>query len=48
MLPGHWEPLTADLSPWAAVPVVVSLVTDSVGPYNFDWAHWAEPTIEAK
>ncbi len=48
MLPGKREPLEADLSPWAGKPVVLSLVTDSAGPYNFDWAHWAEPKIEAK
>ncbi|MFH1920686.1 MAG: DUF6259 domain-containing protein [Planctomycetota bacterium] len=48
LLPGKWELLTADLSQWAGTPVVLSLVTDSDGPFNFDWAHWAEPRIEAK
>ena len=47
-VPGEREPLEADLSPWAGKPVVLSLVTDSAGPYNFDWAHWADPRIEAK
>jgi hypothetical protein len=48
MLPGKREPLEADLSPWAGKPVVLSLVTDSAGPYNFDWAHWTEPKIEPR
>jgi len=48
MLPGEWELLGVSLSRWAGMPVVVSLVTDSAGPYNFDWAHWAEPRIEAR
>ena len=48
LLPGKWELLAADLSQWAGTPVVLSLVTDSDGPFNFDWAHWAEPRIEAK
>ena len=48
MKPGKWELLEADLSEWAGMPVVLSLVTDSDGPFNFDWAHWAEPRIEKK
>ena len=48
MLPGKWEVLSADLSRWAGTPVVLSLVTDSEGPYNFDWALWGEPRIEAE
>jgi hypothetical protein len=46
MLPGNWESLEVDLSRWAAEPVVLSLVTDSAGPFNFDWAHWGQPRIE--
>ena len=45
MLPGKWEELTADLTPWAGQPVVLSLVTDSDGPFNFDWAHWGQPRL---
>jgi hypothetical protein len=48
MLPGKWEPLTADLAPWAGKPVVLTLVTDSEGPFTCDWAAWGEPSIEAK
>jgi len=48
MVPGAWHPLSADLAPWAGQPVVVSLMADSDGPFNFDWAHWGEPTIEPK
>jgi hypothetical protein len=47
MLPGRWEEITADLSPWAGKPIVLSLVTDSEGPFNFDWAIWGEPRLTA-
>ena len=47
MLPGRWQPVEADLSPWAGQPVVLTLSTDSDGPFNFDWAHWGQPRIEA-
>jgi hypothetical protein len=48
MLPGRWEDLTVSLKPFAGQPVVLSLVTDSDGPFNFDWACWATPHIEAQ
>ena len=48
MLPGEWQELTADLSPWAGKTALVSLVTDSDGTYSFDWAVWGEPVIRAK
>lgn len=47
MLPGRWEELDADLAPWAGKPCLVGLVTDSDGPFNFDWAVWGEPRINA-
>ena len=47
VLPGNWSPIAADLSPWAGHPVVLSLITDSDGPYSFDWAHWGQPRLEA-
>jgi hypothetical protein len=46
MVPGKWESLAADLSPWAGKPIVLALVTDSDGPFNCDWAAWGEPRIE--
>jgi hypothetical protein len=46
MLPGRWEPLTADLAPWAGSPIALALVTDSEGPFTCDWAAWGEPTID--
>ena len=46
MLPGKWEEITADLAPWAGKPIVLSLGTDSEGPFNFDWAIWGEPRVE--
>lgn len=48
MLPGQWEAISVDLTPWAGKPIVLALVTDSEGPYNCDWAAWGEPRIEAK
>jgi hypothetical protein len=46
MLPGPRKTLEADLSPWAGQAVVLSLVTNSDGTFNFDWAHWGEPGLE--
>ncbi len=46
MLPGSWQPLSVDLSPWKERPVVLSLITDSDGPFSFDWACWSEPKVE--
>lgn len=45
MLPGGWEQVEANLSLWKGKPIVLSLITDSDGPYNFDWAHWGEPRL---
>jgi hypothetical protein len=45
MLPGKWAELSADVTPWAGQPVVISLVTDSDGPFYFDWAHWGQPRL---
>jgi hypothetical protein len=41
-----WQPFAADLSAWAGREVVVTLVTDALGEFNFDWAVWAEPILE--
>ncbi|NUQ62666.1 MAG: hypothetical protein HUU20_09265 [Pirellulales bacterium] len=46
MTPGPWQPLSLDLSPWTDRAVVLSLITDSDGPFSFDWACWCEPKIE--
>ncbi len=48
MLPGEWQELSADLSPWAGKMVILSLITDSDGGHYFDWAHWGEPTIRTR
>lgn len=48
VLPGEgWQEVSADLSPWAGKTIVLSLVTDSDGSYEFDWAAWGEPRLEA-
>jgi hypothetical protein len=48
MQPGGWEDLAADLTPWSGKPIVLSLITDSDGPYTCDWAQWGEPKIGRK
>lgn len=49
LLPGHpWQPVQVDLSRFAGQVVVLSLVADSLGTYEFDWAVWAEPKIVAR
>lgn len=44
---GPWQRLEADLGPWAGKPVALALITDADGGFNFDWAVWADPRIEA-
>ena len=43
--PDGWHPATVDLAPYAGQPLLLSLVVDADGPFNFDWATWAEPMI---
>lgn len=45
LLPGQWEEVRASLARWAGQTVVLSLTTDSDGPFSYDWAHWGEPQI---
>jgi hypothetical protein len=40
-----WHEAAVDLSPYAGQPLVLSLAVDPAGPYNYDWAFWAEPRI---
>jgi len=47
-LPGEWSEMTADLSPWAGKAILLSLVTDSEGGYNFDWAVWGDVRLTAE
>lgn len=42
---GGWVPVELDLSRYAGQEVVLTLVTDAMGPFDFDWAVWAEPVI---
>ncbi|MBI5687708.1 MAG: hypothetical protein HZC54_21775 [Verrucomicrobia bacterium] len=46
--PGAWKPLTADLARYAGQTVVLSIITDAMGDFSFDWAVWGEPRIVAK
>ena len=46
--PDGWHDAEVDLSPQAGGPLLLSLVVDSEGPFAYDWARWAEPTIEAR
>ena len=45
VVPGQWHELAADLAPWAGKAVVLSLITDSDGPFSFDWAQWGTPEV---
>jgi hypothetical protein len=45
--PGGWEMLDVDLARWASQPIVLSLITDSAGSFNYDWTAWGEPGIVA-
>ena len=45
LLPGAWKPVAADLTSYAGKAVVLSLVTDALGDFNFDWAAWGEPRL---
>ena len=40
-----WKPVVVDLAPWQGQPVLLTLVTDAEGDFNFDWAAWAEPKL---
>jgi hypothetical protein len=46
--PGPWESLEADLAAWAGQPIVLSLVADSAGGFDYDWAVWGEPVLMAR
>ena len=49
MLPKQpWKPVSVDLSAYAGQVVLLSLVTDSLGGYDFDWAVWGEPKLVGK
>jgi hypothetical protein len=40
-----WHEADVDLSDYAGQPLVLSLVVDPAGPYNYDWGFWAEPRL---
>ncbi|MBT3289983.1 MAG: hypothetical protein HN380_21745 [Victivallales bacterium] len=42
-----WHEADVDLTAFAGKPIILSLVVDPAGAYNFDWAFWAEPRIVA-
>lgn len=46
--PGAWKPLVADLTRYAGQTVVLSLITDALGDFSFDWAAWGEPRLVLK
>ncbi|NOZ24461.1 MAG: hypothetical protein GXP25_25570 [Planctomycetes bacterium] len=43
--PDGWHPAEVDLSEYAGKAVLLSLIVDADGPYSYDWATWAEPTL---
>jgi hypothetical protein len=42
---GDWTPFHVSLAPFAGRTVVLTLITDSLGGYDYDWAHWGELKI---
>ncbi|QNK57689.1 DUF6259 domain-containing protein [Paenibacillus sp. PAMC21692] len=48
MMPGAaWEPFHISLADYAGESVVLTLITDSMGDYGYDWAFWGEPQLIA-
>ncbi|NLH97899.1 MAG: hypothetical protein GX446_00210 [Chthonomonadales bacterium] len=46
LLPGKgWIPMAVDLSGYRGREIVLTLVTDALRDFNFDWAVWAEPGL---
>jgi hypothetical protein len=43
----HWIPVSVDLARWSGQPILLTLVCDAEGSYEFDWAVWAEPRLES-
>ena len=43
--PGRWEPVQIDLARYAGRTIVLSLVTDALGDFEFDWASWGDPRL---
>lgn len=48
LMPGSWKPVEVDLARYAGQTIVLSLVTDALGDFSFDWAAWGEPRMVAK
>jgi hypothetical protein len=46
--PSGWKEGAVDLAPWAGKPVLLSLVTDSEGSNNCDWAAWGDVRLVAR
>lgn len=40
-----WTPVVVDLSAYAGKEILLTLVTDALGAYDFDWAAWADPHL---
>lgn len=46
--PIGWQEGSVDLRAWSGKPILLSLVTDSVGANLCDWAQWADVRLEAR
>ncbi len=40
-----WMPIEVDLAAYRGREIMLTLVTDSLGDFGFDWAVWAEPRL---
>ncbi len=46
LVPGSgWVPVEIDLGAYQGQEIVLTLVTDALGEFNFDWAVWAVPRL---
>jgi uncharacterized protein (TIGR03437 family) len=45
--PPAWQPGAVDLSPWNGKPVLIELITDTLGPNYDDFTSWAELSFGA-
>lgn len=41
-----WIPFEVSLHRWAGEPILLRLVTDSLGDFGWDWAYWGEVRLE--
>ncbi len=47
-MPGReWHPISVDLAEYAGRDVLLTLITDSMGEFSFDWTVWGNPKLRS-